>query len=92
VAKHWVSSQSCNASIDSLADTTYTRLSILQAKDAGKAVRIGRGPATVIGESRQPGYPPLLQRIVPFAREGAIRFCPMAARMGFFVAAPLSLA
>src|SRR5205823_9787031 len=35
----------------------------LAAGKAGKAVRIGRGPATVIGSSsRKPGHPPLAQR------------------------------
>jgi cobalamin transport system substrate-binding protein len=43
----------------------------LAAGEAGKAVRIGRGPATVIGSSsRQPGHPPLAQRPAPFARKG----------------------
>jgi hypothetical protein len=37
------------ASIDSLADRAYTLVSFLQARAAGKAVQIGRGPATVIG-------------------------------------------
>jgi hypothetical protein len=35
--------------IDSLAASAYTRASFLQAREAGKAVQIGRGPATVIG-------------------------------------------
>src|SRR5437762_6402873 len=40
------------------------------AGEAGKAVRIGRGPATVIGSnSRKPGHPPLAQRPAPFARK-----------------------
>jgi hypothetical protein len=38
-----------HASIDSLCRAAYTQGSILQAREAGKAVRIGRGPATVIG-------------------------------------------
>jgi len=37
--------------IDSLRHPPYTRDSILQAREAGKAVRIGRGPATVIGQA-----------------------------------------
>ena len=36
-------------SIDSVFLASYTQGSILQAREAGKAVRIGRGPATVIG-------------------------------------------
>ena len=36
-------------SIDSVFFASYTQGSILQARAAGKAVRIGRGPATVIG-------------------------------------------
>jgi hypothetical protein len=37
------------ASIDSLSAPAYTHVSFLQAGEAGKAVQIGRGPATVIG-------------------------------------------
>jgi hypothetical protein len=37
------------SSIDSVCHASYTQGSILQAREAGKAVRIGRGPATVIG-------------------------------------------
>ena len=37
--------------IDSLRHPPYTQNSILQAREAGKAVRIGRGPATVIGQA-----------------------------------------
>jgi len=36
-------------SIDSAFFASYTQGSILQARAGGKAVRIGRGPATVIG-------------------------------------------
>jgi hypothetical protein len=36
-------------SIDSVVSAAYTRVFILQAGEAWKAVRIGRGPATVIG-------------------------------------------
>jgi hypothetical protein len=35
--------------IDSTRSAAYTHGSILQAREAGKAVQIGRGPATVIG-------------------------------------------
>jgi hypothetical protein len=37
------------SSIDSASRASYTQGSILQAREAGKAVRIGRGPATVSG-------------------------------------------
>src|SRR5436190_16130188 len=52
---------------------------------AGKAVRIGRGPATVIGSnSRKPGHPPLAQRPAPFARKGDAG-SPRASRGAFFL-------
>jgi hypothetical protein len=35
--------------IDTLRPSAYTELPILQAREVGKAVRIGRGPATVSG-------------------------------------------
>ena len=47
-------------------------------------MRIGRGPATVIGSSsRKPGHPPLAQRPAPFARKGEAG-SPVVSR-GFFV-------
>ena len=42
-------SRRVRGSIDSVFLASYTQGSILQARAAGKAVRIGRGPATVIG-------------------------------------------
>ena len=41
--------QTRDRSIDSVSSPAYTHGSILQAREAGKAVQIGRGPATVIG-------------------------------------------
>ena len=47
-------------------------------------MRIGRGPATVIGSnSRKPGHPPLAQRPAPFARKGDAG-SPRASRGAFF--------
>ena len=47
-------------------------------------MRIGRGPATVIGSSsRKPGHPPLAQRPAPFARKGEAG-SPRASRGAFF--------
>ena len=46
-------------------------------------MRIGRGPATVIGSnSRKPGHPPLAQRPAPFARKGEAG-SPRASRGAF---------
>lgn len=57
----------------------------LAAGEAGKAVRIGRGPATVIGSSsRKPGHPPLAQRPALFARKGEAG-SPRASRGAVFV-------
>src|SRR5215472_7098629 len=56
----------------------------LQAREAGKAVRFGRGPATVIGVSRQPGYPPEPQKRAFFAR-GNAGGKPQEVSWGFFV-------
>ena len=36
--------------VDTVWRSTYTAFDISQAWEAGKAVRIGHGPATVIGE------------------------------------------
>ena len=52
----------------------------------GKAVRIGRGPATVIGsESRKPDYPPAPQRLALFARRSDAKK-PQGVSRGFFIA------
>jgi cobalamin transport system substrate-binding protein len=61
----------------------------LAAGEAGKAVRIGRGPATVIGSSsRKPGHRPLAQRRAPFARKGEAG-SPVVSR-GFFLSRRIS--
>jgi hypothetical protein len=45
----------------------------LQAREAGKAVRFGRGPATVIGpKGRKPGYPPAPQFAELLARGSCV--------------------
>src|SRR5262252_9275902 len=66
----------------------HSRLTLnfqLAAGEAGKAVRIGRGPATVIGSSsRKPGHPPLAQRLAPFARKNAAG-SPRGSRGAVFV-------
>src|SRR5207249_7222851 len=59
------------------------RSATLQAREAGKAVRIGRGPATVIGcRSRKPGYPPVPPAERFFARE-SVAHGPMDSRGAF---------
>ena len=51
----------------------------------GKAVKIGRGPATVSGSmSRKPGYPPMPQQATLFARRSAANK-PQGVSRGFFV-------
>ena len=73
-----------SACIDSAARTTYTDISILQAGDAGKAVRLGRGPATVIG------FIAVSQTTLPcrsglrLPREMARSGWPQGARLGLF--------
>ena len=53
-------------------------------------MRIGRGPATVIGSnSRKPGHPPLAQRPAPFARKGEAG-SPRVSRGAFFVSGGIS--
>ena len=67
-----------------LLDSRLTLSFQLAAGEAGKAVRIGRGPATVIGSSsRKPGHPPLAQRPAPFARKGEAG-SPRASHGAFF--------
>ena len=56
----------------------------LQARAAGKAVRFGRGPATVFGSRRKPGYPPV-PRFAPLLARGSCAIGPeLAGRFCFY--------
>jgi hypothetical protein len=70
--------------IDTLAMRTLHSYINLQAREAGKAVRIGRGPATVIGPNAV-SQATLPRRIGTafFARRNAAG-SPIATRMGLF--------
>ena len=70
--------------IDTLATRAVHSYINLQARGAGKAVRIGRGPATVIGRNAV-SQATLPRRIGTafFARKNAAG-SPIATRMGLF--------